>query len=357
MFEFEASYIDGKSSAAKLLAVVVDSTGIFEIDGESFDIKTALISARLGSTPRKITFANDAVLETRNNDIVDTILDHFEINKTQNISFKLENNLKLAIFAAIFLLVGIAAFYRWGLPATSNLITKFIPTTVDDALGEQVLPQLDDLLLHETKISPEEQENIQTQFSNLLNIETLKQRNYQLMFRNAPTVGANAFALPNATIVVTDDIVELLNDDELNTVLLHEIGHVHHRHSMRMLVRQTMLSSIILLMTGDPGFASSMILLLPQVLLETQHSRALETQSDTFALDHMANLGLQPKAFASAMQKISATASTDKDEHKDDHKKEDEKTIFDYISTHPAPKDRIERFLKAQKAFEDNANK
>lgn len=361
MFEFNASYIDGQNSAVKRIPVHLDSTGIVNIDGTPHQIKDAEISARLGNTPRKISFPNGAVLETSDNKIVDSILDHFDINKSQNISFRLENNLKLAIFASIFLLVGIAAFYRWGLPATSNLITKFVPTSVDDTLGEQVLPQLDDRLLKQSKISTEEQERIQQDFARLLEIRDLKPRNYQLKFRDAPLIGANAFALPDATIVVTDDIVKLLDDDELNSVLLHEIGHVQHRHSMRMLVRQTLLSSIILLMTGDPGFASSMILFVPQILLETQHSRSLETQSDTYALAHMAEFGIQPKAFASAMRKIATTAKVVESEKRDDKttdkdKKDDEKTVLDYISTHPAPKDRIQRFLDAQIVFEAKQN-
>lgn len=366
MFEFNASYIDGQSSAAKQVPVRVDGTGVINIDGKALELKSAEISARLGNTPRKISFQNGAVLETSDNNTVDSILDHFDINKSQNISFRLENNLKLAIFASIFLLVGIAAFYRWGLPATSNLITKYVPTSVDDTLGEQVLPQLDGRLLKESNISTEEQERVQRDFSRFLEIKDLKPRNYQLMFRDAPIIGANAFALPDATIVVTDDIVKLLDDDELNSVLLHEIGHVQHRHSMRMLVRQTLLSSIVLLMTGDPGFASSMILFVPQVLLETQHSRSLETQSDTYALEHMADFGIQPKAFASAMRKIATAADADVDveeSKKSDGKtaesdtEDDDKTVLDYLSTHPAPKDRIQRFLDAQTIFEAKQNK
>ncbi len=350
MFQFNASFIDGKVSAARSVQVSVDSTGLISFIEEpphlpELNINNSVISARLGNTPRKITFPDNALLETSNNEVVDKIMEHFAINKSQNISHRLENNLKLAAIGIFVLIVSAGLFYRYGLPATSNLVTELIPTSVDDMLGEEVLPQLDDFIFEPTQITQEKQQAIKAEFSQLLKIDELTTRNYQLLFRDAPAIGANALALPNATIIVTDDIVNLLTKDELNSVLLHEIGHIQHRHSMRMLVRQTLLSSIVLLATGDPGFANSMVIFVPQVLLETQHSRTLETQSDSFALNHMTSLSIPPKAFAEAMKKIANIR--DADMHNSD-----DNSVLDYLSTHPSSKDRIQRFLEAQRTFE-----
>ena len=50
---------------------------------------------------------------------------------------------------------------------------------------------------------------------------------YQLEFRHGGYIDANAFALPSGIIVMTDELVELAkSDDELISVLAHEIGHV-----------------------------------------------------------------------------------------------------------------------------------
>lgn len=56
----------------------------------------------------------------------------------------------------------------------------------------------------------------------------------------APQIGANAFALPDGTLVVTDELVELAgdNDDEVLAVLAHELGHIHERHGLRLLRTQ-----------------------------------------------------------------------------------------------------------------------
>lgn len=75
-----------------------------------------------------------------------------------------------------------------------------------------------------------------------------------LQFRSS--IGPNAFALPGGTIVVTDAMVNAaaehkLTDDALIGVLAHEIGHVLHRHTTRMVVEQGVLNVGLGLALGD----------------------------------------------------------------------------------------------------------
>ncbi len=60
---------------------------------------------------------------------------------------------------------------------------------------------------------------------------TCRPRGTSVLFRKSrdPAMGPNAFALPGGTIVVTDELVELLGDHEdcaCSGVLAHELGHV-----------------------------------------------------------------------------------------------------------------------------------
>ena len=49
----------------------------------------------------------------------------------------------------------------------------------------------------------------------------------KVLFREGGRIGANALALPAGTIIFTDEMVRLSEDDtELVTVLAHEIGHI-----------------------------------------------------------------------------------------------------------------------------------
>ena len=175
----------------------------------------------------------------------------------------------------------------------------------------------------------------------------MSERNYELVFRTSPLVGANAFALPNGTIVMTDELVNLVdNTDHLSGILLHEIAHVQYRHSMQQLARQSSLSALILLVTGDASFASSLILLLPTVLIEAEYSREFETEADVFALDVIQHNNLSLDNFIVAMEKLMHDHThTETDQA---HDNEEDKTVWDYFSTHPPTDERLNRFRQAQ---------
>ncbi len=87
---------------------------------------------------------------------------------------------------------------------------------------------------------------------------------------------ANAFALPGGTVVMTGRhrpgaADKGIGDDALVGVLAHEIGHVVHRHGMRMVVEQGVLNIGLGLALGDvSGVVSSGATLLHQPRLQPQ---------------------------------------------------------------------------------------
>ena len=63
---------------------------------------------------------------------------------------------------------------------------------------------------------------------------------YQIEFRAMKGQGANAFALPSGTIVISDELVLLAEDDrEIVAVLAHECAHVRHRHVLRAVLQNS----------------------------------------------------------------------------------------------------------------------
>ena len=90
---------------------------------------------------------------------------------------------------------------------------------------------------------------------------------------------ANAFALPGGTVVMTDAIVQAaadkgISDDALVGVLAHEIGHVVHRHGMRMVVEQGVLNMGLGLALGDvSGVVSTGATLLTSRACSRSHER------------------------------------------------------------------------------------
>ncbi len=73
-----------------------------------------------------------------------------------------------------------------------------------------------------------------------------------MIFRGGGSIGANALAIPNNTIIVTDELVKFAKDDyELIGVLAHEQGHLVQRHSLQQSLSGLGISIILLMITGD----------------------------------------------------------------------------------------------------------
>jgi len=112
------------------------------------------------------------------------------------------------------------------------------------------------------------------------------------------------------------------------------------------LISQASFSALVLAFTGDISMASSLVLLLPSILIEAQHSRQFEYESDTYALAAMQYLNIPTEYFSIAMEKL---VSLEEENVEDDHNHKDT-SIFDYFSTHPPTQERIDRFRKESKS-------
>src|ERR1700735_3454513 len=145
-----------------------------------------------------------------------------------------------------------------------------------------------------------------------------------------PTDSPNAFATgrnPNhAAVAVTQGILNLLNDEELEGVLAHELGHVNNRDILISSVVATLAGAITMLASmgrwamlfggfggrdrddrGGGGLAGLFMLLVAPIaatLIQLAVSRSREYQADATGAHFTGN----PYALASALQKIDAYA-------------------------------------------------
>lgn len=138
-----------------------------------------------------------------------------------------------------------------------------------------------------------------------------------------PTESPNAFATgrnpAHASVAVTHGILELLNDEELEGVLAHELGHVRNRDILTSSVAATLAGAITLIarfgfwgeMLGGGGgrdrrggglTALLMLLVAPiaAVLIQLAVSRSREYEADATG----AHITGNPYALASALQKL-----------------------------------------------------
>jgi heat shock protein HtpX len=137
-----------------------------------------------------------------------------------------------------------------------------------------------------------------------------------------PTDSPNAFATgrnpSHASVAVTEGILNLLNDEELEGVLAHELGHVNNRDILISSVAATIAGAITWLRYGamfggmgdrddrrGGGFGALLMLILAPIaatLIQLAVSRSREYQADATGAHFTGN----PYALASALAKLDA---------------------------------------------------
>jgi heat shock protein HtpX len=142
-----------------------------------------------------------------------------------------------------------------------------------------------------------------------------------------PTESPNAFATgrnpEHASVAMTEGILNLLNDEELEGVLAHELGHVRNRDILISSVAATLAGAITMLARmgywaalfgggqredregGGGGFVALLMLILAPIaatLIQLAVSRSREYQADATG----AQLTGNPYALANALRKLDA---------------------------------------------------
>ncbi|HEX6363902.1 MAG TPA: M48 family metallopeptidase, partial [Albitalea sp.] len=158
---------------------------------------------------------------------------------------------------------------------------------------------------------------------------------HALVFRKS-RVGANAFALPGGTIVMTDELVRRVGGDEaiLVGVLGHELGHLRHRHGMRMLIQASALGAVVGVLVGD---VSSLLASVPAWLGQASYSRQAEREADAEALGLLRAAGVSPLVMVTFFETMGAAAGAERASGE----------VPAVLSTHPPDAERIAFFRAA----------
>lgn len=296
------------------------------------------ISARLGETPRHIRLPDGGKFETRDNAGVDGVLRRHGAARGHGLIHSLESHYLIAVVSLVLVVLLGVLFFTHGVPTLSRVIAFNLPQSVTASVGEGTFALLDERLFEASELSAERREGLRRDFKALT--AGLDER-FKLKFRGGGEVlGANAFALPDGTVVLTDELVALAESDrEILAVLAHEAGHVTHRHGLRQVLQQSLVSLFVIYVTGD---ASNLVAMIPSVLVQMGYSRAFEREADRFALELMGERGIEAHHFATILRKIEA-------EHRgrgEDEGDGVESEVFAYLSTHPPTEERVQAFLR-----------
>lgn len=331
-----ADYLDGQRAQVHRVMLEVED-GILRVLGDTVNRQVPLqdlrVSEPMGAAPRLIKFPDGAHCEVRDHATFNAMLR--EHGHTDSWVVNLQARWGWALLAVLLTVAIVGAGYRWGLPAASEQIAYRLPENVLSRLGAVTMNLLDDRLFSTSKLKLDRQLALRTRFENMAKADTQNVR-HTILFRDGQSIGANAFALPDGTIVMTDQLVELAqNDEEIMGVLAHELGHLKYRHSLRMLIQGSVVAFVLAWYIGD---VSSVAAGLPAVLLQARYSREHEREADRYASTVLKANGISSQRLGDMLMRLEAfhaKKSGSKNAHRED-------TVMDYLASHPATRERIE---------------
>lgn len=168
-----------------------------------------------------------------------------------------------------------------------------------------------------------------------------RQWNWQLTLINAPII--NATCAPGGKITFYTGLIEQLNlsDDEIASIMGHEIAHAlreHGRERLSQALAQSAVTNIAIAAAGSFGSAISVANQAAQYVLVLPNSRQNESEADAIGLELSARAGYNPQAAISVWKKMIKVT--------------DGKTTPEFLSTHPSGETRIEQLSALMPAVE-----
>jgi Zn-dependent protease with chaperone function len=238
--------------------------------------------------------------------------------------------------AVLLLLLLLGVGWRCGVPWAAGAVLVAVPPAVDEAVGSAALQSLETRWLKPSQLSAQRQAQLRAEFAAAVAqaYPAGDAPHWALQFRAADkALGPNALALPGGTLIVTDALVALLQDqdDTLVGVLAHELGHLRHRHGMRGVIQAGLVGAVTSLALGD---FSSLLAGVPAVMAQLSYSRDAERQADAEAVRVLRASGRSPAAMALLFERLKTT-----DAERD--------SLPTALASHPMDEDRMRYFRDA----------
>lgn len=319
-----ALYFDGESSRAHAATLTLDGGHLNLVaDGisRSEPLAAMRLSEPMGSAPRIITFPDGAHAEVRDHAALARLLAASGHRDAATVRGAFDARVVIACLIGLVVLFWGGA--RFALPWAAEVAAARVPDEVVSVMSANTLDFIDGRLLDESTLDPAVQRRLEAALADRTRVP------HSLLFRAGGPIGPNAFALPDGTLIVTDELVDLAGDDErVLAVLMHELGHVELRHGIRMAMQG---SAVALFLAWYAGDVSSLLAMAPTALLQSGYSRDMEREADDYAARALREQGRSPALLAEMLERLVRAYRRDGGEP------------GGWLSSHPASTERIER--------------
>lgn len=265
----------------------------------SIPLTSVQASSRLGAMRRRLDLPDGSSFDTADNDAVDSLLGR------GSALHWIESSWRTALFSAAIAGVAVLGFALYGVPAAAGWLARHTPLSVAASAGKQTLSAMDNIALHPSKEPLATQQRYRKLFGAVAAHAPRGIAGYRVVFRDAPVVGPNAFALPDGTIVVTDQIIPFVKrDEEIEGVFAHEMSHVDRAHGLQGIYQASLVPAAIAFITGDASQLGHFAAILPGVLLQSAYSRGFEQQADDDAASLLRRMGASPAPLADLLERM-----------------------------------------------------
>jgi predicted Zn-dependent protease len=231
------------------------------------------------------------------------------------------------------------------IPQLSDRVAMQVPVFWEEKLGQTVLEGLPDAL------SPRPDQAKEKALHAIVDrlLQTHPNQPYDIRVYISPFEMVNAVALPGGPVIVFQGLLDLAESpEELAGVLAHEIQHVLLRHSTRGIVRALTSQILLSLMVGDMNGSMDMMLNVAGELDGLSHSRKMELEADRLGMEMILTAGIDPNGMVRMFEKLGEQEAllTEKDKIKKRGPEDDKSSWTEYLSTHPAGRNRVDRLKK-----------
>lgn len=318
-------FFDGESAIPQEIELIFDTEKnvlVFEtenneqhfwnLDSVVFEIKSKIAYLEYGNDPIQNIKISDC-------DFIKGISDFRKKKGNQSWYHKLmDMGIKAHILftAFIFAIIGLGYFYV--LPFVAEKSVVLIPEDYDSHLGSTFFEQ--NMLFSDVDIEKTKALNL---FAKELNLKNTK----RLKFTVVNSEMVNAFALPDGNIVVFSGILNTMKEyDELVGLIGHEVAHVNHRHSMKMVCRNLSGYLFVSAVLGDANGVMATIGDNVNSLQSLSYSRKFEHEADVEGFEIIALNKVNPKGMSNLFKRL---------------QNEEVVTIPEFLSSHPVTTERI----------------
>jgi predicted Zn-dependent protease len=275
------------------------------------------------------TLQDMQILEVEGKDFIKEFRGNFahtlKINRQKNTAL-------YGLFGGIaFMIALLFGAYYLLLPVLVTKMSAIFPKETETKIGREMLR----VYTASEKTDPEATQLINKFYSGL-KINS----GYQIKITVVDSNVKNAFALPGGQIVVYSGILKSMNSyPELVALLGHETGHIAHRHSLRLMVKNVSLSALLSLIFQDYNNISGILIGKATELEQLSYGREAEEEADRFGYSVMKENKTDIKGMISLFNHLKT----------DDHL---QNKIPEFMMTHPKLDSRIaiiEEKLKKEK--------